>query len=95
VERVKHKAQILENRFSISVLLVLLDAGRPVIKGVLTSILSTGSRAVPDRIAELQDAGLVKEVSESEKPFRKFVELTPRGREIAEKLAEIEGILKR
>lgn len=91
--RVKHEAQILENRFSISVLLALLDAKEPMIKGVLTAQLSTGSRAVPDRVKELQEGGLVLERTEEERPFRKFVELTPRGREVAVHLAAIEEIL--
>lgn len=94
MDRVKHEAQILENRFSVSVLLALLEANEPMIKGVLTAQLSTGSRAVSDRVKELQEGGLVLERTEAERPFRKFVELTPRGRDVAEHLAAIEEILK-
>ena len=36
---------------------------------------------------------LVKRVEEKEFPFSTFYELTPLGREVAEKLAEIEAIL--
>ena len=65
-----------------------------MIKGNLTSYLSTGSKAVADRVAELLAAGLVTEEQEQQRPFRKFVSLTPKGRAVAEKLADIEGILR-
>ena len=94
VDRVTYKAQILEDRHAVSILITLLEAKEPYIKGVLTSVLSTGSRTVPDRIKGLQDAGLVIEEQEQQRPFRKFVELTPKGRAVAEHLAAIEGILR-
>lgn len=65
-----------------------------MIKGNLTAYLSTGSRAVADRVAELQAAGLIIEKREEQRPFRKFVEITPKGRQVAEHLAAIEEILQ-
>ena len=92
--RVTYKAQVLEDRHAVSILLTLLDAREPYIKGVLTSVLSTGSRTVPDRIKDLEDAGLITEEQEQQRPFRKFIDLTPKGRQVAEHLAAIEGILQ-
>lgn len=88
---VKHKTQSLEARFATSVLIVLLKG--PMIKGNLTAYLSSGSKAVADRVADLQELGLVTEEQESQRPFRKIVQLTDKGRQVAEKLAEIEEIL--
>jgi DNA-binding MarR family transcriptional regulator len=45
------------------------------------------------RVAELLEAGLITEVQEDAKPFRKFIELTPEGRKVAEHLTAIEKIL--
>jgi DNA-binding PadR family transcriptional regulator len=90
-----YKAQILEERLSVAVLLTLAQEEEPIIKGVLASKIARSAGTIIDRIDELQDAGLLTEIREDVRPFRKFVELTPLGREVAEKLVEIEDMLER
>ncbi|KQM12274.1 hypothetical protein AOA80_03575 [Methanomassiliicoccales archaeon RumEn M1] len=65
-----------------------------MIKGVLASYVAKGTVSVQSRVDELVKLGLITEEREDTRPFRKFVQLTPKGRQVAEKLAEIEGILQ-
>lgn len=88
------KSQVLEGRLAVKILLVLKDEKEPIIKGNLLPKVTKGTGTAMARIKELQEAGLIIEEQESQRPFRKFVELTPKGRQVAEKLAEIEGILR-
>lgn len=88
-----YKAQLMEERLAIAVLLTLANETEPIVKGVLAGKIAKSAGTVIDRINELMEAGLVTEVQEDKRPFRKFVELTPRGRLVAKKLVEIEGIL--
>ncbi len=89
-----YKAQTLEERLSIAVLLTLANEKEPIIKGVLASKLAKSAGTVIDRVIELQEVGLVIEIQEDKRPFRKFVELTPKGQAVAEHLQAIEEILK-
>ncbi len=90
-----YKSQILEERLAISVLLALYSEGKPVQKGILVSMLAKAAATVNYRVTELLEAGLVTETKEDKRPFRKFVELTPRGRHVAEHLAAIEELLQK
>lgn len=89
-----YNSKILEERLAISVLLALHSEKKPMQKGILVSMLAKAAATVNYRVAELLEAGLITETREENRPFRKFVELTPRGREVAEHLAAIEGILE-
>ena len=89
-----YKAQLFEERLSIAVILTLLKQNESIVKGILASKIAKSAGTVIDRIDELQTMGLVIETKEDKRPFRKFVELTPKGREVAERLAEIEDLLK-
>ena len=89
-----YKAQLMEERLSIAVLLTLAEEKEPIVKGVLASKIARSAGTVIDRVNELLEAGLVTESKEETRPFRKFVELTPRGRTVAEHLAAIEEILE-
>lgn len=86
------KAGSLEATHAIKILIILLREGK-MIKGVLASYVAKGTVSVQSRVEELIQLGLVIEEREQQRPFRKFVELTPKGRAVAEKLAEIEEIL--
>ena len=88
------KSQVLEGRLAVKILLVLLEETEPIMKGNLLPKVTKGTGTAMARIKELQDAGLVIEEQEQQRPFRKFVELTPKGRAVAEHLAAIEGILR-
>ncbi len=66
-----------------------------MIKGVLASYVAKGTVSVQSRVDELVKLGLITEEREDTRPFRKIVQLTDKGRQVAEKLAEIEGILQK
>ena len=87
-----YKSQAIEGKYAISVMLMLLDKGS-MSKGILSHALSSGSGVVQDRVKELKEVDLLTEKKEDRRPFRIMVELTPRGRAVAEKLREIEEIL--
>jgi DNA-binding HxlR family transcriptional regulator len=87
------KSQVLEGRLAVKILLVLLEETEPIMKGNLLPKVTKGTGTAMARIKELQDAGLVTEEQESQRPFRKIVQLTDKGRQVAEKLAEIEEIM--
>jgi DNA-binding MarR family transcriptional regulator len=89
-----YKSEILEERLAIGVLLTLYREGKPMQKGVLVSKLAKAATTVNYRVSELLGAGLITEVQEETRPFRKFVELTPRGKKVAKHLAAIEDILE-
>jgi DNA-binding HxlR family transcriptional regulator len=88
------KSQVLEGRLAVKILLVLKDEKEPIIKGNLLPKVTKGTGTAMARIKELQEAGLIIEEQEQQRPFRKFVQLTPKGRAVAEHLAAIEGILR-
>lgn len=88
------KAGSLEATHAIKILIILRNEGKTV-KGNLAGYVAKGTVSVQSRVTELSQLGLVVEEQENKKPFRKFVELTPKGRKIAEKLAEIEELLRK
>lgn len=87
------KAGSLEATHAIKILIILYFEGK-MIKGVLASYVAKGTVSVQSRVDELVKLGLITEEREDTRPFRKFVELTPKGRAVAEHLAAIEGILR-
>jgi predicted transcriptional regulator len=90
-----YKSEILEERLVIGVLLTLHGEGKPMQKGILVSKLAKAATTVNYRVAELLEAGMNTEVQEDARPFRKFIELTPRGKKIAKHLAAIEEIFEK
>jgi DNA-binding HxlR family transcriptional regulator len=83
---------IVEDIHSMRVLLKLKDEGR-MVRSVLYARLPSAPNTSQKRIDRMIDAGLISEVEEPFPPKRKWVELTDKGRQVAEKLAEIEKIL--
>jgi DNA-binding MarR family transcriptional regulator len=88
-----YNSQVLEERLAVGVLLTLYRENKPMQKGILVSKLAKAAATVNYRVAELLVAGLITEVQEEARPFRKFIELTPRGKQVAKHLAAIEEIL--
>ena len=88
------KSQVLEGRLAVKILLVLREEKEPIIKGNLLPKVTKGTGTAMSRIKELHEAGLIIEEQEQQRPFRKFIDLTPKGRQVAEHLAAIEGILQ-
>jgi predicted transcriptional regulator len=85
---------ILEDSVSLNILYVLIQSQeRRMIRGVLYSRISSSSNTAQKRIDSLIRHGLIAETIEPLPPKRKWVELTEKGRLIAEKLVEIEEIL--
>ncbi len=87
-----YESRILEETHAASILLYLYEKGR-VNKGILAQELSKRSGTVAKRIDELVSAGLILETIEEKRSRPHNVELTPTGKRVAEKLAEIEEIL--
>ncbi|MBR6037574.1 MAG: winged helix-turn-helix transcriptional regulator [Candidatus Methanomethylophilaceae archaeon] len=85
---------VLETTHAIRILLVLRDNGS-MVKGDLARAIAKGTATVQSRVADLVDSGLVTETRETTKPFRIYVELTPKGREIADLLCELESLFRR
>lgn len=86
--------EVLEETHALKILLVLLREGR-MIKGVLNQKITRSTVSVQRRIDALVRAGLLSEEQEEQHPFRKYIELTPRGRAVAEHLQAIEEILQK
>ncbi|NLI74185.1 MAG: hypothetical protein GX369_05395 [Euryarchaeota archaeon] len=87
------KAGRLEATHAIKILIILYFEGK-MIKGVLASYVAKGTVSVQSRVDELLQLDLVTEEQEQQRPFRKFIELTPKGRAVAEHLAAIEELLQ-
>ncbi|QLH74971.1 MAG: hypothetical protein HPY73_05650 [Methanomassiliicoccales archaeon] len=84
-------AEIPDN-ISIQILYCLHQNGR-MVKSVLYSRLEKSNKTIQPRVDEMVATGLISETIEERPPKRKWVELTEKGRKVAEKLEEIEGIL--
>jgi len=85
---------VLEEKFAIQILLKLRETGATP-KGELYKAVSLSNATLMRRIMTLIDAGLVKETPRKQRPFTKIVELTPKGRRVAELLAKVEDELRR
>lgn len=82
----------LERAHATRLLRVCLREG-PMPKSILYQIMQGTPNVMQARIRELVDAGMLSEVMEDHTPYRKIISLTPKGRRVAEKLAEIDNIL--
>ncbi len=74
------------------VILFILRSG-PMKKTELTQNVTNSSDTVKKRVDLLAGLGLVREVQENQRPFRKMVELTDLGSAVAENLARINELL--
>jgi len=82
----------LQNEFSFEVLISLLKNGEQN-KQVLYAGISPSTTTLGRRVNELEELGLVKVDKQPLKYNVHFVSLTDKGREVAEKILEIEKIL--
>jgi DNA-binding HxlR family transcriptional regulator len=87
------KFSILERPYAIAILVTIEKEG-PHLKSVLYSRVSKSTNAPRNRVNELVDAGLLTEEISEYPPLSKTIDLTPKGRKIAEKLVEIEKELE-
>lgn len=85
---------VLENTHAITILLILEREG-PMQKGILYQKISKNTASVQRRIDSLVKAGLVTETETKEHPFPRIIDLTPLGREVAGKLAEVQELMRR
>ena len=84
----------LERRYALRILLLIRERGPFRSLKELVKNLGVRSFDGPSRALEnLKDLGLIKAEASEDFPFFMRIELTPLGREVAEKLAEIEAIL--
>lgn len=83
----------IPDNLSLRILLECLNNG-PSVRSVLYARLGKGNQTVQAKLDAMIDSGLLVGRDESTPPKRKWVELTDKGRQVAEKLAEIEEILE-
>ncbi|NLI74184.1 MAG: MarR family transcriptional regulator [Euryarchaeota archaeon] len=88
-----YRAQLFEDTQAIGIMLVILKEERIFITE-LSSKLAKGAGTTINRVRSLVAEDLIVEDREVKFPRRKYLELTPKGRAVAEHLAAIEGILK-
>ncbi len=86
------KSSVFENTHAIKIILILRNEG-PMVKGELASKIAKGTSTVQARIADLIEMGLLTEKREPVKPFKKIVELTPKGRAASNLLFALEDLL--
>lgn len=87
------KIACLEDKYTLQVLLALLEKG-PAPKSIIYQIVSRNIPTVQRRVNALIELGLIHEDMMQTPPFTKTISLTEKGRRVAEKVAEIEEILK-
>lgn len=81
------------DNLTLRILVFLLREGATS-KSSVYFALERSNKTIQPRIDKLVEIGLVKETP-IEKPYgKKMMELTPKGRQVAEKLGEIEKILE-
>ncbi len=83
----------LEQAHALKILIILATEG-PMSRSVLYGQVISSNRTMKDRVNELMALGLVEDVLIDERPYR-ALQLTERGREVAEHVAAIERILTR
>lgn len=88
------KFSVLERPYAIAILVTILKEG-PHLKSVLYARVSRSTNSPKNRVNELVDAGLLTEEISKQSPLSKTIDLTPKGRKIAEKQVEIEKELER
>lgn len=83
----------LEQAHALKILIILAAEG-PMSRSVLYGRVISSNRTMMDRVNELMALGLVEDVLIDERPYR-ALQLTERGREVAEHVAAIERVLTR
>ena len=83
----------LEQAHALKILIILAAEG-PMSRSVLYGQVISSNRTMKDRVNELMALGLLEDVLIDERPYR-ALQLTERGREVAEHVAAIERILTR
>lgn len=83
----------LEQAHALKILIILATEG-PMSRSVLYGQVISSNRTMKDRVNELMALGLVEDVLIDERPYR-ALQLTERGREVAEHVAAIERVLTR
>lgn len=71
----------LDEKYTLTILYVLRNG--PIQKTDLTNIVASSSDTVKKRVDHLVEEGLVQEVRENQRPFRKMVRLTEKGKRIS------------
>ena len=87
------KLDILEFAHALKVIYALQMEGATS-KSVLYSMISTNGRTIKDRIDTLSEVGLIEEIAIDKPPYR-ALQLTKKGKEMAEHIVAIERILNR
>jgi hypothetical protein len=82
----------LEDTYALRILVFLFENG-PTFKSVLYSRVSNTVDAPKKRVETFIDLGLVSETLSKFPPYSKTIDLTPKGRKVAEKLVEIEKLM--
>lgn len=84
---------LLEQTSACRVLVYLLKSKSSTVSDILNKG-NFSQTSLYNALRKLKDAGLIQEELEQEFPRRRLISLTEKGRKVAEKLEEIEGILK-
>lgn len=85
--------EYLEQKHSLKILKILYENGE-LCKGELSSMITVGTASVQSRIKDLVEVGLVDEVVDTVKPYRKHISLTDKGEEIAKLVSQIDNLLQ-
>lgn len=83
------KFAVLERPYAIAILVTIEKEG-PHFRSVLYTKVSKSTNAPKNRVDELIEAGLLTEELSKFPPLSKTIDLTAKGRKVAEKLVEIE-----
>lgn len=87
------KMGLLEDAHAMKILYALAKEGATA-KTVLYSSISTSNRTLADRIRDLTDAELIEEIATEKYPYR-ALQLTEKGKKVAEHVEAIERLLNR
>lgn len=85
--------EYLEQKHSLKILKILYDNGE-LCKGELSSMITVGTASVQSRIRDLVEVGLINEVVDTVKPYRKHISLTEKGEEVAKLIAQMDKLLQ-
>lgn len=84
---------VLESVYAMRILALLLKEG-PTFRSILYQRVSRSTNSPKARVDELLEAGLLTEDVSQFPPLSKRIGLTEKGRRVAERIAEIEMILR-
>lgn len=87
------KFSILERPYAIAILVTIMKEG-PHFRSALYTKVSKSTNAPKNRVDELIEADLLTEELSKFPPLSKTIDLTPKGRKVAELLAKIEKELE-